>query len=71
MAREHWFDLGAYPELEDVDLIGDYFQFEPFGRRLLGIRKPQRDAIVVRDGEAKAFRRQGEPAHGRNHVERA
>ena len=44
--------------------------FERLGRRLCAFGKPERHAVVMRDREPKALRREGEPADGRGHLER-
>ena len=47
---------------------------EPFHASALGfapgVRKPERGAVVMRDGEAKALRRESQSADGRGQVER-
>ncbi len=40
-------------------------------RLALRIRKPEREAVVVGDGEAQAFRREGKAADGRGHLDGA
>ena len=48
---------------------------EPFHSSVSGarlrVREPERDAVVMRDGEAKALRRERQPADGRGQLERA
>ena len=40
-------------------------------RRSLGVRKPERHAVVVGDGQTHAFRREGQAANGGLHLDRA
>ena len=40
-------------------------------RLALRVRKPEREAVVVGDGETQAFRGEGQPPDGRRHLERA
>ena len=53
-----------------VDVEVRALPFEHFGRGLR-VRKPQRHAVVVRDREPEALRREGQPADRRRHLDRA
>ena len=54
---------------DDAEMRALPFELFGFGLRCVG--KPQRGAVIVRDGEPETFRQEGEPAHRRRRLEGA